>query len=95
MSVNAAGAWVDRYRIGSLDQYFSARHGWTARTAFRALQTVGMAGRAVAFTLFGRIIGKDELIRRGRQRARDARIATRLLLRGRLDGGLAEPTRDA
>ena len=76
-SVDAAPAWVDEHRIGSLDRYYASRHGRTSLRAFRAVRATGLLGRAALWTSAGLITGRAELRARGRRRWRDARQAAR------------------
>jgi GT2 family glycosyltransferase len=80
-SVNAAGDWVDEHRIGSLDRYFSARHGRASVLAFRSARVAGPGLRFPAFAAAGRVLRRPDLAAKAVQRRRDAATAARLLRR--------------
>jgi N-acetylglucosaminyl-diphospho-decaprenol L-rhamnosyltransferase len=74
-SVGASGAWVDQHRIGSLDRYYAGPRRAAPVAAFRAVRSLGLVGRAVAFGTAGRLRADPALRAKGAQRWRDARLA--------------------
>jgi N-acetylglucosaminyl-diphospho-decaprenol L-rhamnosyltransferase len=80
-SVRTAGAWVDEYRIGSLDRYFALHHSRTSVWCFRVLRVIGKGVRAIGFGIAGRVLRRPEWVARGAQRRHDAKLAAALLRR--------------
>jgi len=74
-AVESAGAWVDRYRVGSVDAYFSRRHRGRQLRTFRAVRATGQGARGIVYSVLGALTGRGAVVRRGRQRLRDARSA--------------------
>jgi len=74
-SVDAAGAWVDRYRIGSLDLYFARHHRGASVGIFRLSRAAGLAARGAVFLISGSLTGRPDLMARGRHRLVDARLS--------------------
>lgn len=83
VTVAAAGRWVDEHRIESLDRYLARHHRGMALAWMRLVRLGGKLARAAIFGASGRIARRPELVAKGSQRRRDARLVLDTIRRRR------------